>query len=113
MLKAPGPPINKISTPLESKSAPIYVIKTFCSFHSGCMLQLMHVYQPPKWTRENISDFCESAIFHVAFHIATINDTSGCVAFNYDYFCSYMRKISIMQGEMADNVMERRSELKC
>ena len=25
--------------------------------------------------------FCDSTIFHVEFHTATINDTSGCVAF--------------------------------
>ena len=42
---------------------------------------MMHVYQAHKWIEENISDFCKSTIFYDAFHAATINDTSGCVAF--------------------------------
>ena len=78
---APRPPINRFNPPLESKWATIYVTKTFSSFQSSCLLQMMHVYQAQKWIEENISDFCKSTIFYDAFHAATINDTSGCVAF--------------------------------
>ena len=117
---APGPPINKFSTPLESKWAPISVIKTFSSFHSGCLLQMMHVYQPQKWIGENISDFCESTISMLYFTQQRSMIPMGVLLLNpilimnSDHFCPYTSKISVLQHEMAENVMESKgSELKC
>ena len=60
---APGPLLSKFSIPLESTWAAIHVAKAFSSFHCGCWLQMMHVLWIKKWMWENISDFCDSAIF--------------------------------------------------
>ena len=108
---APGPLVSKFSIPLESTWAPIYVTKAFSSFHRGCWLQMMHVFLTRKMDRRKYFDFCDSAIFHVVFHSATINDASGVLLLNPTlimksyYLCPFTRKISVC--EMTGNVMKR------
>ena len=80
---------------------------------------MVNVIQPQKWTGEKNSESCKSKIFHVACHTATIDDISGCGAFptqnghRLRLFGPYTRNISVMQCEMAGNVMESKgSELE-
>ena len=80
---------------------------------------MLHVFWTQKWIWENISDLCDSAIFHFAFHSTTISNANGSDAFkpilsiNSDYLCPFTSKITIWQCVMMGNVIEwEGSELK-
>ena len=109
--------IRKKSEKNGSKLTPS--TKAFSSFHRGCWLQMMHVFLTRKMDRRKYFDFCDSAIFHVVFHSATINDASGVLLLNPTlmlnsyYLCPFTIKISVWQCEMTGNVMKREGiELK-
>ena len=116
---APGPPISKFSTPLQSKWAPIYVIKTFSSFRSGCLLQMMHVFQFQKWIRELFLIFGRVRFFmlHITqpqwMLLVKVLLLNPILIMNSDCFCPYTSKKSVLHCEMAGSVMESEaSELK-
>ena len=85
-------PGGECNSPLESKWAPIFVLKTFNSSQRGCPLQMGNVIQPQKWIGGKNSESCMSEIFHVAFHTAKINSISGCGAFQ-PFFSSLLQNV--------------------